>query len=180
MREPASTTAWAKGASGEEQLGSALDALTDKGVIVLHDRQIPGSRANIDHIAIAASGVWVIDAKRYTGQIEKRDVGGWLRADLRLYVGRRDRTAAVHGLGPQIDAVDSVLAGVDVAAPIRPVLCFVGSEAAWGTTIRPFVIDGVLVTWGKALRKRITAGGPLSREAVTHVARVLDSHLRPA
>ncbi len=37
---------------------------------MLHDRRIPGSRANIDHIAIATSGVWVIDAKRYKGKVQ--------------------------------------------------------------------------------------------------------------
>jgi hypothetical protein len=39
-------------------------------VAVLHDRRIPGSRANIDHIAIAATGVWVIDSKRYKRKLQ--------------------------------------------------------------------------------------------------------------
>lgn len=35
----------------------------------VHDRRIPGSRANIDHIAVAATGVWVIDTKNATGAL---------------------------------------------------------------------------------------------------------------
>src|SRR5262249_24420469 len=63
--EPRSTTAWARGARGEELLGRRLDGLADQGVLLLHDRRIPGGRANTDHIAVGAAGVFVIDAKRY-------------------------------------------------------------------------------------------------------------------
>jgi nuclease-like protein len=31
--------------------------------------RVSTSRANIDHIAIAPSGVWVIDSKRYKGRV---------------------------------------------------------------------------------------------------------------
>ena len=63
--EPQSTTAWAVGALGEERLGQGLDRLAGDTVRLLHDRRIPGSRANIDHIAVTASGVYVVDAKKY-------------------------------------------------------------------------------------------------------------------
>lgn len=63
--DPQSTTAWAVGAQGEGLLAKRLDGLADQGVLTLHDPRIPGTRANIDHIAIAAPGVYVIDAKRY-------------------------------------------------------------------------------------------------------------------
>lgn len=56
--EPQSTKAWSRGAAGEEALGGRLnDDLGERGV-VLHDRKIPGSKANIDHIVIGptASG----------------------------------------------------------------------------------------------------------------------------
>ena len=45
----------------------------------------PGSRANIDHVAITRSGVFVIDAKNYTGKVQKIDKGGWFSIDLRLF-----------------------------------------------------------------------------------------------
>ena len=74
--DPQSTTAWAVGARGEELLATGLDGLAEQGVHALHDRRIPGSRSNIDHIAIAPSGVYVIDAKRYTGRPNLRVEGG--------------------------------------------------------------------------------------------------------
>lgn len=60
---PRSETAWAVGAAGEEELAASL-ARRCPQAIVLHDRRMPRGRANIDHIAVAPSGVWVIDAKR--------------------------------------------------------------------------------------------------------------------
>lgn len=63
--DPQSTKSWDTGAKGEERFGAALD----KRFRVLHDRRIPGTRANIDHIVVASSGGWVVDPKRY---IDKR------------------------------------------------------------------------------------------------------------
>jgi hypothetical protein len=55
--DPQSTRAWDTGAMGEERLGSRLNAVSSDAVLVLHDRRLPGSRANIDHLAVAPSGV---------------------------------------------------------------------------------------------------------------------------
>jgi hypothetical protein len=61
--EPQSTRAWGIGAVGEEKLGAFLNTLDDdRSLFVLHDRRIPGSRANIDHIVVSAGQVFVIDA----------------------------------------------------------------------------------------------------------------------
>jgi hypothetical protein len=49
--EPQATRAWGKGAGGEEALGARLSALASERLVVLHDRRVPGSRANIDHLA---------------------------------------------------------------------------------------------------------------------------------
>src|SRR5213592_1999593 len=66
---PTNETAWATGAAGEEALAAHL-ANRCPDVIVLHDRRLPRSRANIDYLAVTPSGVYVIDAKRYKGKIE--------------------------------------------------------------------------------------------------------------
>lgn len=56
--EPQRIQAWKKGYEGEKLLGDALDSLGEKyGYIVLHDRKIPKTRANIDHIVINSTGV---------------------------------------------------------------------------------------------------------------------------
>jgi len=40
---------------------------------VLHDARTQHSPANIDHIAIAPSGIWVIDANHYKGKVAVRE-----------------------------------------------------------------------------------------------------------
>ena len=42
--EPQHVTAWEAGAVGEERVGARVDRLTGAGVVVLHDRRIPGTR----------------------------------------------------------------------------------------------------------------------------------------
>src|SRR5690606_18543542 len=54
---------WRKGAEGERVVGRMLDDLVVCGVRAVHDRRVPASLANIDHIAISSTGVYVIDAK---------------------------------------------------------------------------------------------------------------------
>src|SRR5206468_8064624 len=105
--DPQSTVAWAHGSRGERLLGDYLEKIQDERVVVvLHDRRIPGTRANIDHIAITRSGtVWAIDAKNYTGKVRRVDKGGWFSTDFRLYVGRRDCTKLVHGMAKQVEAI---------------------------------------------------------------------------
>lgn len=50
--EPQSTRAWATGAVGEEKLGARLNTLISPTVRVLHDRRIPRTQANIDHLVV--------------------------------------------------------------------------------------------------------------------------------
>src|SRR5215217_3006119 len=69
---PTHETVWARGAAGEERVAAYLAKHLNDDVVVLHDRRIPGRRANIDHIAVAPSGVWVVDAKRYKGKVAVR------------------------------------------------------------------------------------------------------------
>ena len=68
-RQLADEKRWATGAQGEAILAEFL-AKRCPDVPVLHDRRMPHSKANIDHIAVGASGVYVIDTKRYRGKIE--------------------------------------------------------------------------------------------------------------
>jgi len=49
---------------------ASLDRLAGEGLYFLHDRRIPPTRANIDHIVIAPTGVYVIDAKNYAGRAQ--------------------------------------------------------------------------------------------------------------
>ena len=166
---------WEKGAVGEEKFAAALAAMNDDRLLVLHDRARPRSRANIDHIVIAPTGVWVIDPKRYAGRVAAVDKGGWFRTDVRLKVGGRDRTKLVEGVRRQVALVEEAVGG---AAPVHGALCFVDAE--WGFFARPFRIDGVLVAWRKAIRKRLAAAGPLDGAARATLHRHLADAFPPA
>ena len=104
--EPQSTKAWDAGSRGERALGRYLETLHDgDSIVVLHDRRIPGTRANIDHVVVAPSGIFVVDAKNYAGKVQRIDRGGWFSTDWRLIVGRRDCTRLVHGMAKQVAAI---------------------------------------------------------------------------
>jgi hypothetical protein len=176
--EPQTTTNWARGAEGERRLGAGLDRLAHAGVVVLHDRLRPGATANIDHLAVTPAGVWVIDAKRYEGQVTRRDVGGWFSTDVRLYVGRRDCTKLVAAMATQVAAVRKALGADWAEVPVRPVLCFVDAEWRWFAS--PFELRGVLVTWPRAARELLVRPGPYPAEAIGLIGARLDERLRPA
>ena len=63
--------AWQRGAHGERRTARLLDRLTRDGYVVVHDLAVPGSPANIDHLVIGPSGVFVIDSKQWTGSIHQ-------------------------------------------------------------------------------------------------------------
>jgi hypothetical protein len=172
--DPQSTTAWSQGAKGEERVAEILhDRLGDHAVL-LHDRKVPKTKGNIDHLAIASSGVWIIDAKRYKGKVERRDVGGFFRSDIRLYVGGRDRTKTLDNLGWQVDAVRQAIG--DEAVPVHPSLSFVGAE--WPLFFaKPFQLDGVWISWPAKLADLVLADGPVSPDDIEQVARRLAEHL---
>jgi hypothetical protein len=170
---PTAGAEWLKGAVGEEIIGSVLDSLCDQGVLPLHDRRVPRSSANIDHIAVTPNGVWVIDPKRYRGKVETRDKGGWFSSDIHLYVNGRDRTKLVTAMHKQRTHVRAALAGTEFAdAPVFGALCFVDSE--WGLFKRkPYVVNGVVVSWGKALWPMVTAAGDFDANARDRLHRLL-------
>ncbi len=151
-----STEAWAVGAEGEERVGAFLSRTLGDGGVVLHDRRVPRGRANLDHVAIVPSGVWVIDSKHYRGRLEHRTVGGWFTAREALYVGRRDQSRLIASAGRQRA---EVARHVPPDVCVRVALCFTGVEL--GFFARPFVLDDVLVTWPKALAETLVGPGPL-------------------
>jgi hypothetical protein len=179
--EPQSTRAWATGSEGERALGRYLDKLHDgASIIVLHDRRIPRTRANIDHIAITATGIYVIDAKNYTGKVQRVDKGGWLSTDRRLYVGRRDCSKIIDGMAKQVEAIRAATGELidEFDLKAHPTLCFVDAE--WSLLARPFEIGGVWVGWAKALGERLQAPGPLEPDQVRLIGERVAAHLRPA
>ena len=172
--EPGSITAWSKGAQGERRLGAMLDSLPN--MLVMHDRRIPRSRANVDHLVVAASGVWVIDAKQYKGRIERRQTGFMGTGASQLFVGGRNRSELIDGVRRQVGAVRQVLGDSEVR--ISGVLCFI--EGEWSLLAQAFAVEGVAVHYPKSLRRALASDGPLGRSARGDLAGLLNAKFQPA
>jgi hypothetical protein len=163
--ERSTTTAWGRGGQGEERVGAYLSRTVGHRGLVLHDRAVPGSRSNIDHIAVVPSGVWVIDTKQYHGRVQRRELGGWFVPHPALVVNGRNQTKLVPAVRRQLARVEGSLSA---AVPRHAVLCF--TEAEWGLWGKPFTIDSVLITWANRLGRSLTRAGPLDRRDIETVA----------
>jgi hypothetical protein len=173
VAEAVASTSWEKGSHGEFRLAEFIQREVGDHVISLHDRLIPGTRANIDHLWIAPTGVWIVDSKSYKGKVVKRDVGPLWRTEYKVYVGGRDRTKLATAMQLQVDAVLAALR-FDPAAKqtdVHAALCFVDSD--WGLLDFPFQVGSVWVLYPGALRKRLKKRGTLSREQMDHLAKRL-------
>jgi hypothetical protein len=175
--DPQSTRAWQSGATGERKLGDKLASLGDS-VIALHDRRVPKSRANIDHIVIGPAGVYVIDAKRYrNAKIAVRRTGGFLSpVRTQLMVSGRDKTKLVDAMGWQVAAVRAALSDCAEFAdvPITAGLCFIDADFPLFGTIE---ITEVRVRGLGGTSKLVSATGPLDAPARTQLARHLAARL---
>lgn len=171
-QEKQSTTAWAVGAEGERRIGARLEKVAaELGGLVLHGRKIPRSRANIDHILIVPSGVWVIDAKKYKGKVEIRRSGGFLTPLVeKLTVRGRDCTSLVEQSLRQVDLVRAAAPGV----PVTGVLCFEGAEWPLGGHLRT---RGVQILWPRRIR-RVAAGRKDASIDVEVIGAQLAAHFR--
>ncbi len=139
---------WERGAQGEVEVARALESLPD-GWVVLHDLAWPGRpRANLDHVVIGPGGVFVVDAKNWSGRLEVRD-------QVLLQNGRRREPTVASAA----EAAIAVQALMPVPNLCMGVLCFVRDEPLTGwardvmvcstvnvvemLTSRPHVLDAV-------------------------------------
>ena len=172
----ASTHVWKQGAIGEQKVAQVLDGLAGAELIALHDRKLPKSRANVDHLVVTPSGVWVIDAKRYIGKRPERyQEGGFFSSpSVGLKVGGRKRDSLIDGILRQVDQVQTV-AGENV--PVRGALCFVDSD--WPLFGGSFAVRGVEVLWPKRLPKLLQQSSEVKLDA-QEIAAVLSQKFVPA
>lgn len=142
---------------------------------MLYDRRMPGGRGNIDLLAIAPSGVYVIDAKAARGAVR---VAQPLFGAERLLVAGRNRAKFVSGLTRQLEAVREALQHAghgDVEA--QAVLCFTRARLP---LLGAGKIDGHAVLRPQALTRKLRRSGPLSAEAIERLAQMLAVALPPA
>ena len=162
---------WTKGAAGEYLMDLALHNHLNEGSVILTDRGVPGTKSNIDHIVVAPSGVWIIDSKVWRGKIAYKSTS-MFGTEKRLFVGGKDRTAAVEAIFNLVIPVAQVLG--DKSVPIRPALVFIDGDwsdasAARIVTSRPYQHLSVWISWPKAIWKKINEPGPLDADAVKRI-----------
>ena len=142
---------WRKGAVGEYLMGVSLHKRLTNGEVILTDRQVPGTQANIDHIVVASSGVWIIDAKMWKGKIVYKAVSP-TSVVMKLTVDGEDRTDHLDAIYKLVIPVANVIG--DHSVPIHPAIVFV--EGEWSDRSLPGSFSTSLTgttTCGSALRR---------------------------
>jgi hypothetical protein len=168
---PNHITAWATGADGEVRTARFLESLRPEGFRVLHDRRIPGSRANIDHIVIGPPGVYVVETKSFAGRLKIRGNEVFVASRRKtgmLEEARREALAVQVALAPELEAL---------GIPVVPVICVHRASLPWFGA----QAGGVRIVSGKDLVKRLrNADLRLEPEAVQRLAAATASRLRAA
>jgi Nuclease-related domain len=171
---PAHERMWLRGAEGEEEIARRLAKHIRDAAILLHDRRMPHSRANIDHIAVAASGVWVIDAKRNAG---KAAVSKPLFGAATLTIAGRNKSKLADGLARQVDAVAGVMSELGTGLSVQGAFCFVDTELP---AIGTLTFRGYPLLTPRRLAGRINKRGHAEPELLHAVAAQLSSRFPPA
>lgn len=119
-RLTASAHKWEQGADGERATAAVLERLPS-GWHVRHDVPWPGrTYANVDHVVVGPGGLFVIDSKKWTGEVVVRN--GVLRQN------GYSRDQVVDSAAASGKAISGLL-GVTDERVVHPVLCFVRDEA---------------------------------------------------
>jgi hypothetical protein len=173
---PAHVESWRRGAEGEEHTAKRLNALLHgRGVVLVHDRRMPGSRANIDHLAVGPGGVTVIDTKRMKGRVKVRREGGLFASSReRLIVAGRDRTHLIEGVRRQVAVVAELLGeGVVVIGA----MCFIESELPLFSKPK---LEGVRIAGPRGAARLARRDGPHGPGEVQEIAERLRAALPEA
>lgn len=173
---PRHESAFHRGELGETAVAAYLKKRTARGpAVLLHDRRMPGGYGNIDHLAIAPNGVFVIDAKNVKGKVR---VANPLFGAAKLMIRGRDSTKLIDGLDRQVHAVRrALMASGHPSVPVQGVLCFVSADLPSFGTLK---IRGHCLLHRRALAKRLNKGGPLQSPAIDLLARALAGALPSA
>jgi Nuclease-related domain len=170
---------WRRGAIGEYRTAQFLKKYLREDAMVLHDRALPDSPANVDHIVVAPSGVWIIDAKNWSGVLNYRPEGhGRFRE--RLFVDGVDKTYKVEAVYDAVLPIAQMLMGFE--PPIHPAVVFVSPEYKFRMGLRlkirgPIRHDGVLLgdAWG--LTKRMNKPGLIDKDRIQSIHELLASKM---
>jgi hypothetical protein len=155
---------WQRGAQRERRTARLLDRLTRDGYVVFHDLAVPESPANVDHLVIGPTGVFVIDSKQWTGGVHQGADGlAWHNhhpLDRTLETVRWEAETIARLLGTRIAAL----------------LCVHGAHVHGGG----LHVQGVAIVPAHLLRSALGYDRVLSDADVELLATTARTSLRPA
>jgi Nuclease-related domain len=156
---------WQRGAHGERHTARLLDRLTRDGFVVFHDLAVPGNTsANVDHLVIGPTGVFIIDSKQWTGQVHQG-------ADGLVWHNHYPLDRTLETVRWEAETVGRLL-GIRVAA----LLCVHGAHVQGGG----LHAQGVAIVPAHLLRSALGYDRVLSDADVELLATTVCSGLRPA
>ena len=155
---------WQRGAHGERRTARLLNRLTREGFMVFHDLALPGSDANVDHLVIGPTGVFVIDSKQWTGQVHQSTDGLAWHNHYRL-----DRT--LEAVRWEAETIGRLL-----GTRIHPLLCVHGAHVHGGG----LDVQGVAIVPAHLLRSALGYDRVLSDADVELLATTARTRLHPA
>lgn len=96
LRRPGDWQRWLQGALAERRTGRLLNKLRREGWGILHDRSIPRSRANLDHVGVHPSGDFLVYF----------DTKAWHASNARIRVDKGRLMYGPWNQGPKVDTIE--------------------------------------------------------------------------
>jgi hypothetical protein len=155
---------WQRGADGERHTARLLERLTGDGFVVFHDLAVPDSPANVDHLVIGPSGVFVIDSKQWSGSVHQG-------ADGLVWHNHYPLDRTLETVRWEADTIGRLL-----GTRIHPLLCVHGAHVQGGG----LHAQGVAVVPAYLLRGALGDDRVLSDADVALLAVTAWTSLRPA
>ncbi len=133
-------------ARAERRSGKVLDRLVRVGVRTLHDRRLPHSAGQLDHLVVAGSGIYIVNAVAVGSRRPLQWIGGTLCVAGQTLAGLADFSIAAAG-----EVATTVAGDLDPGWTIAafPVVTIVGEKFGL------FVDDGVEIVGVHRLADRI-------------------------
>ena len=176
MQEPPlDNTPFRVGQLGDVAVATSVAERSDDRSRSLHDRRIPGGGADIDRLAVAPTGVYVIETDDVSGTVT---VDASRPGEPKLHISGVNRTRYFDDLDRQVAAVRAALDEAGHAAvAVQGVLCFTRAELPESAAGE---VHGHLLTYRRPLAKQLNAGGPLDPDDIAVVQAVLAAALPAA
>ncbi len=139
-----------------------LDAAEAKGVVSLHNRRVPGRRGRMEHIAVGAAGIYVVDVLHFkNASIEVRPADGPHAGTDDLVVGGRVLTPAARAVAQRVEVLRMILLSAGLAdVPVTGALCFV--DGLLPLSVSDLQVEGMHVLRPSGLTALVAAAGSIS------------------